>query len=96
MIHEGWIDEVRGLVEAGPWPEGSPAVSGIGYEEIAAHLQGALTLHETIERTAARTRQYAKRQLTWFRAQSFEWVEVDEETAAELAARIHALWHDPS
>ena len=42
-------------------------MTGHGYREAAAHLAGEWTLDEAIEVTARRTRQYAKRQLTWFR-----------------------------
>ena len=62
----GLLDEVRALLAAGYGPDLRP-MSGHGYGEAAAHLGGTLTLEEAIERTARRTRQYAKRQLTWFR-----------------------------
>jgi tRNA dimethylallyltransferase len=62
----GLLDEVRGLIDAGYGPDLRP-MSGHGYREAAAHLAGELTLEEAIELTARRTRQYAKRQQTWFR-----------------------------
>lgn len=64
--HGRLLDEVRGLIDRGYGPELRP-MSGHGYREAAAHLAGELTLEEAIELTARRTRQYAKRQQTWFR-----------------------------
>jgi len=62
----GLLDEVRGLLDAGYRSDQRP-MTGHGYGEAAAHLAGESTLEEAIEITARRTRQYAKRQLTWFR-----------------------------
>jgi len=62
----GLLDEVRRLLEAGHGPQLHP-MSGHGYQEAARHLAGEWSLEEAIEVTARRTRQYAKRQLTWFR-----------------------------
>ena len=62
----GLLDEMRGLLAAGYAPDLRP-MSGHGYGEAAGFLAGTLTLEEAIGRTARRTRQYAKRQLTWFR-----------------------------
>ena len=73
----GLLDEVRGLLDAGYTPDLRP-MSGHGYGEAAAHLAGTLTLDEAIERTARRTRQYAKRQLTWFRREPrVRWLAAD-------------------
>lgn len=62
----GLLDEVRALQAAGYGPELRP-MSGHGYREAAAVLAGNLALADAIETTARRTRQYAKRQLSWFR-----------------------------
>lgn len=63
---DGLLDEARRLRAAGHGPELRP-MSGHGYLEAMGHLAGEWTLEEAIERTARRTRHYAKRQLTWFR-----------------------------
>jgi len=63
---DGLLDEVRELLNAGYGPELRP-MSGHGYGEAARHLAGEWTLEQAIEVTARRTRQYAKRQRTWFR-----------------------------
>ncbi len=62
----GLLDEVRGLLEAGYGPDLRP-MSGHGYAEAARHLAGEWSLEQAMEVTARRTRQYAKRQLSWFR-----------------------------
>jgi len=66
LFANGLLDEVRGLLDAGHGPELRP-MGGHGYREAAAHLAGESSLEEAIAVTARRTRQYAKRQLTWFR-----------------------------
>jgi tRNA dimethylallyltransferase len=62
----GLLDEVAGLLAAGYEPDLHP-MTGHGYGEAIRHLAGEWDLERAIEVTARRTRQYAKRQLTWFR-----------------------------
>ncbi len=62
----GLLDEVAGLLAAGYAPSLHP-MTGHGYGEAIRHLAGEWDLERAIEVTARRTRQYAKRQLTWFR-----------------------------
>ena len=69
LFANGLLEEVRALVDAGYGPDLRP-MSGHGYREAAAHLAGESSLEEAIATTARRTRQYAKRQLTWFRRDS--------------------------
>jgi tRNA dimethylallyltransferase len=69
VIHfmcSGLVEEVRRL-QAGPRPLSSVAAQAIGYREVIAMLAGQATLSRTVERIQARTRQFAKRQSTWFR-----------------------------
>ncbi len=66
LFASGLLDEVRTLLDAGFGP-GLRPMSGHGYREAAAHLAGETSLADAIALTARRTRQYAKRQLTWFR-----------------------------
>ena len=66
MRDAGWIDEVRSLL-AEPQPLSGTASQALGYKELAEHLRGERTLAETIELIQTRTRQFAKRQHTWFR-----------------------------
>jgi tRNA dimethylallyltransferase len=66
LFANGLLGEVRALLDAGYGPELRP-MTGHGYREAAAHLAGEQSLADAIALTARRTRQYAKRQLTWFR-----------------------------
>jgi tRNA dimethylallyltransferase len=68
MATDGLVDEVRGLLEKGYGPD-DPGLSGTGYREVAAYLDGDMTLEEALDRMRSQTRQYARRQLTWFRHQ---------------------------
>jgi tRNA dimethylallyltransferase len=66
FFESGLIDEVCAL-QSGPHPLCPVAAQGIGYREVIAMLAGIATLEETVERVQARSRQFAKRQMTWFR-----------------------------
>jgi tRNA dimethylallyltransferase len=65
MIAGGWIDEARALRDR---PLSREAAQAVGYRELFEHLAGQTTLDAAIERIQRRTRQLARRQLTWFRA----------------------------
>ena len=67
MFAAGLVDEVRGLL-ARPQPLSKTAAQGVGYREVIEHLQGKRDLAETIDLVATHTRQFAKRQGTWFRS----------------------------
>jgi len=69
MFAAGWVDEVRQLQNL-PQPPSREASQALGYREIAAFLAGRQTLEASIAEVQLRTRQYAKRQLTWFRSLS--------------------------
>lgn len=86
MLADGLLDEVRGLIERGCCVE-SKAMRTIGYREMAQHLCGELSLDEALARIKTETRRYAKRQLTWFRADpSIIWVDSSAESARILAS----------
>ena len=88
MLEAGLVDEVRRLMadEA----EFSTAAQAIGYKEIAAALRGECALAEAVETLKQATRNYAKRQLTWFRRDArVRWVAAQGRTAAEIAAEIY-------
>jgi len=81
----GLLDEVRGLLDAG-YGADLPPMTGHGYREAARHLAGEWSLEQAIEVTARRTRQYAKRQLTWFRRDHrITWIPAGERSAADPA-----------
>ncbi|MCI0380754.1 MAG: tRNA (adenosine(37)-N6)-dimethylallyltransferase MiaA [Gemmataceae bacterium] len=66
MFAAGWLEEARGLL-ALEKPLSREAAQALGYKEIFAYLRGHGTLDETIALVQTRTRQFAKRQITWFR-----------------------------
>jgi tRNA dimethylallyltransferase len=71
MLEQGAEDEVKALL-ALDIPAEMPVMKAIGVSQIAAMLRGEMNRGEVIERGAAATRQYAKRQMTWFRNQMDE------------------------
>ena len=86
MIAGGFVEEVRELLERGYSPERSP-LSTIGYREVAAFVRGEMTLEAAVELAKRKTRQFAKRQLTWFRHEP-EVTWVDASHAAEQAQML--------
>lgn len=68
MMEEGAVEEVRALLARDLDPT-LPAMKAIGVREVAAMLRGETTEAEAVERAIIATRQYAKRQSTWFRNQ---------------------------
>lgn len=67
MFAQGLVDEVRGLI-ARYGSLSRTASQAVGYREVLTHLDGAQNLATTIEMVKARTRQFARRQETWFRS----------------------------
>ncbi len=80
MLAQGWLTEVQTLMATyGP---DLPLLDTLGYRELKQYLQGEISLPDAIERTVIRTRQFAKRQRTWFRAiPQMHWLEA---TAPDL------------
>ena len=66
MFEAGLISEVEHILSLG-FPSNSKALMSIGYREAVLYLQRQLSLDEAVEQTSIATRQYAKRQMTWFR-----------------------------
>ena len=86
----GLVEETRALLERGIPPD-APALTGVGYREAAAVLDGRLSLDEAKQRTVARTRQYARRQRTWFRRQLPVHWRPPETIVETLAAQLRDL-----
>ncbi len=83
MFARGLVDETRELQKRG-LAENKTAMQAIGYRQVVEHLRGERSLAETIELVKIRTRQFAKRQLTWFRAQkNLEWIELKLDESVE-------------
>jgi tRNA dimethylallyltransferase len=98
MLAEGLVGEVEGLLAQGVSTNAKP-MGSIGYRQVLEFLQGEIPKEELKERILVATRQYAKRQVTWFR--SMKW---DEEVAdfgsslarnsGSIVARIRAALND--
>ena len=71
MLALGALDEVRAMLPV--YDPSRPAFRAIGVPELAQHLLGNLNLDEARERATISTRQYAKRQRTWFRSKMRHW-----------------------
>ena len=66
MLADGLLEEVRALADLG-LPPGATALQAIGYKELLPALRGEISLEAAVEEIKLRSRQYAKRQLTWLR-----------------------------
>lgn len=77
MFAEGLIQECENLLKNGYQPTLYP-LKTIGYKETFAHLSGTISQTEMIEKIRQHTRNFAKRQLTWFRNHPYDyWIELD-------------------
>ena len=96
MLRAGWIGEVQELLHHGVAPNAA-GLDGVGYREVVSHIQGALPKAELREAIAVSTRQYAKRQETWFRHQllGFPVITLDATDPPNVVARrIVELWEE--
>lgn len=76
MFARGLVEETRALLQHG-LAENKTAMQAIGYRQVVEYLRDEHSLTETIELVKIRTRQFAKRQLTWFRRYgNMEWMEL--------------------
>ena len=66
MMEQGLLNEVKSLIDSG-LKRGMTAMDGIGYKELLDYYEGKLTLEEAVSLIKKKSRNYAKRQLTWFR-----------------------------
>jgi tRNA dimethylallyltransferase len=82
MLDAGWVDEVARIRQA--FPAADLQRLGHGYPELAAFLDGRLSLADARDSTVRQVRQYARRQLTWFRAdRRVHWLPADPDTIVE-------------
>ena len=89
MLDAGLIDEVRALMADAQAQ--TTARQAIGYKEITAALEGDMSMQEAVALLKQATRNYAKRQLTWFRRDArVQWIEAFGRTAGEIADEICA------
>jgi tRNA dimethylallyltransferase len=89
MFQRGLVNEVKALLDRG-LSENKIAMQAIGYRQVVEHLQGEHSPPETIELVKIRTRQFAKRQMTWFRHQAnVKWIQLSpEQNLSQVADQI--------
>lgn len=78
MLETGALDEAR--ANRATWSPDLPSAKAIGATELMAVIDGTMTLAEARERSTILTRQFAKRQRTWFRARMRDWQQADVKT----------------
>jgi tRNA dimethylallyltransferase len=82
MLKAGWVEEVARVREA--FPAADLRRLGHGYPELVAYLDGRMSLAEARDSTVRQVRQYARRQLTWFRADHrVQWLPADPDMIIE-------------
>jgi len=89
MMQEGWLEETRQLLHAES-PPGRTARQALGYQELIQYLEGKISLPVAVAQIKISTRQFAKRQHTWFRnlEECTPLEMTGEESAVKLAERI--------
>ncbi len=88
MLKNGLLDEARAFFDGTP----DTAAQAIGYKELKPYLDGVLPLEEAVENLKRATRNYAKRQITWFkRNRRIHWIYADTCTHGELLNKAIAI-----
>jgi tRNA dimethylallyltransferase len=94
MIEAGLVAEVSGLLATGRLSR--TALQALGYKEIVDHLSGGASLDHAVDQIVVRTRQFAVRQLRWFRRDPrVQWVDIEDDPVAEAVPVIHQLLTPP-
>lgn len=93
MMVDGLLDEVIALKDAG-YGRSLPSMSGLGYRQIMAFLDGELSLDEAVERTKFETHRFARQQNTWFRQDDprIHWFDLEINGADEAALKFGHEW----
>jgi tRNA dimethylallyltransferase len=90
MFRRGLVAETEALLKRG-LAQNQNAMQALGYRQIVEHLRGERSLPETIALVKIRTRQFAKRQMTWFRRQlRLTWINLEPEATAEAVVKTIA------
>ncbi|GAC1331272.1 MAG: tRNA (adenosine(37)-N6)-dimethylallyltransferase MiaA [Candidatus Dormibacteria bacterium] len=94
MLASGWHEEVAALLGRDP-PAAPQVLKSIGVAEMASHLRGEIDEAELRHVVLLRTRQYAKRQRTWFRGDpEVRWVEAGNSSTSDIVASILEILFD--
>ena len=88
MLAGGWREEVEALL-ALPVPPAAQVLNSIGVAEMVAHVRGEIDAAELRRTVVLRTRQYAKRQRTWFRGDpEVRWIDAGNKAASDIVANV--------
>jgi tRNA dimethylallyltransferase len=83
MIKDGLLSEARSVISY----RNKSALQTVGYKEMFDHLDGTISLEEAIQQIKVHTRQYAKRQMTWFKKDpEFTWYDAGTVTVDDVLA----------
>ncbi len=95
MFAQGWIDEVKLLLkQQDDLDEVFPALNSIGYQQIQSYLSGDISYNDMVEDIVIRTRQYARRQMQWFRKEPMDVsIVLDHLDRTILPEIIHDLYN---
>ena len=85
MIHDGLIEEVQSVVQY----RNKPALQTVGYKEVFDYLDGNISKEQAIQQIKHHTRQYAKRQMTWFKKDpDVKWIDMAAHSIEEAIQKI--------
>ncbi|MCK4235875.1 MAG: tRNA (adenosine(37)-N6)-dimethylallyltransferase MiaA [Candidatus Krumholzibacteria bacterium] len=88
MIDSGWVEEVEGLLSGGADPHW-PGLETLGYPEVISYINKQISRKDMIEKISSLTRQYAKRQVTWFRREKdVTWLQAGDPDTVESVLRL--------
>jgi tRNA dimethylallyltransferase len=92
MMEKGLVAEVEGLLRRG-YSAALPAMSGLGYRQIAAYLRGETDLDQAVQQIKRETRRFARQQYVWFRLEdeTIRWFDLSRETGEAILETITAF-----
>jgi len=92
MMESGWVEEVRSLLEQG-YSRELKAMKSLGYRHLTAYLDGETGLAEAVSLIKRDTRRFAKRQMTWFRADGeIQWISPAEDSFPAILEKIKVFF----
>lgn len=91
MIADGLLEEVENLLNKG-YDRNSSALQGIGYKELIAYFNDECSLSDAIEKIKKNSRNFAKRQLTWFRRDpNIKWIDLDNKSDEQIIEELYKI-----
>lgn len=92
MVQQGLVQEVKDYLAMG-FSQDNPAIKALGYRDIIAALEGNADMGYALEMMKQKSRNYAKRQETWFRSmKDAEWIPCDDRSTLDIADEIVRFW----